>query len=197
MKKFINLIFGTIIIIATIVFSIINWENFDEIIPIHFSVSGNANGWANKQTALLLIPFGFLIGHIIMCLCFGFAKEKYPLVFSVLFQLIFPMISILYEAIILSEIYSYEINVFFVTMIFLSIIFIIIGNLLPRIDSETPFLIRILGCSFFLGGLLILIFTLINKNNIALLILYLLIIISIVLGIIIFMKTKFHHKSED
>ncbi len=197
MKRFINLIFGTIIIITTIIFSIINWGNFDEIIPVHFSVSGNANGWANKQTALLLIPFGFLVGHIIMCLSFAFAKEKCPLVFSVLFQLIFPIINILYETIILSEAYDYEINVFFITMIFLSVIFIIIGSCLPRIDSAAPILIRILSCSFFLSGIIIFIFTVINKRNTALLILYLLIIISIVLGIIIFMKTKFHHKSED
>ena len=93
MKKFINLMLGTIIIVTTFIFSVINWENFSDVIPIHFSISGNTNGWANKQTALLLLPVSFLIGHIIMCLSFIFVKIRYPLILSVILQLIFPITS--------------------------------------------------------------------------------------------------------
>ena len=197
MKKFINLMLGTIIIVTTFIFSVINWENFSDVIPIHFSISGNTNGWANKQTALLLLPVSFLIGHIIMCLSFIFAKKRYPLILSVILQLIFPITSILYEILILSGIYNYELNIFFISMIFVSLIFIIVGNYLPSIYSETPYLLRILGWLFFIGGILILIFTLINKNSIILILLPILLIPILIISVIIFVKSKTERKNIE
>lgn len=164
MKKIILFILGCLIIISGIVLAAINWSSFPESIAVHFYADGTANGFAGKTTALVLIPIFMLLTHIFLFICFEREKQKtkIPVLFELLFTLIMPIIAVIYYLIIFSSVYNYKLDIFLIVYCFISVVFIICGNYLPKIEKSVPLLSRILGWVFLLSGCLILLFTLLK-----------------------------------
>lgn len=164
MKKIILFILGCLIIILGIVLATINWNSFPEIIAVHFYADGTANGFAGRTSALVLIPIFMLLTHIFLFICLEREKHKakIPILLELLFILIMPMIAVIYDLAIFSSTYNYKLDIFLIVYCFISIVFIICGNYLPKIEKSIPLLSRILGWVFLISGCLILLFTLLK-----------------------------------
>lgn len=164
MKKIILFILGCLVIISGLVLAAVNWSSFPESIAVHFYADGTANGFAGRPTALVLIPVFMLLTHIFLFICLEREKEKskFPVLFELLFTLIMPIIAVIYYLVIFSSVYNYKLDIFLIVYCFISVVFIICGNYLPKIEKSIPLLSRILGWVFLLSGCLILLFTLLK-----------------------------------
>lgn len=171
MKKNFLFILGALIILSGIILGVINWSSFPETIAIHFGANGIANGFTGKITALVLIPVFMLLTHVFLffCLIKEMQNTKIPILFELLFTLIMPSGSIIYDLAIFSSVYQYELDIFLVVCCFISVIFIICGIDIPKLEKTDPFLSRILGWIFLFSGCLILLFTLLKLRPIVLL----------------------------
>ena len=162
MKKNILFILGSLIIISGIVFAAINWNAFPKTIAVHFYADGTANGFAGKITALLLIPAFMFLTHVFLFICLQKQTKKLPVLFELLFILIMPVIAVIYNLVIFSSVYNYTLDIFLVVYCFISVVFIICGNYLPKIEKSIPLLSRILGWVFLLSGCLMFLFALLK-----------------------------------
>ena len=164
MKKIILFILGCLVIISGIVLAVINWNSFPESIAVHFYADGTANGFAGRPTALVLIPIFMILTHIFLFICLEREnrKTRIPVLFELLFTLIMPIIAGIYYLVIFSSIYNYKLDIFLIVYCFISVVFIICGNYLPKIEKSIPLLSRMLGWVFLISGCLILLFTLLK-----------------------------------
>lgn len=162
MKKIILFILGCLVIISGLVLAAVNWSSFPESIAVHFYADGTANGFARRPTALVLIPVFMMLTHIFLFICLEKEKSKFPVLFELLFTLIMPIIAVIYYLVIFSSVYNYKLDIFLIVYCFISVVFIICGNYLPKIEKSIPLLSRILGWVFLLSGCLILLFTLLK-----------------------------------
>jgi|BioPla2DNA2_1021312.scaffolds.fasta_scaffold64832_1 uncharacterized membrane protein len=186
MKKFVLFILGCLIIISGMILAIINWSNFPESIAVHFYANGAPNGFAGKTTALILIPVFLLFTHIFLfvCLIKEKQKEKIPIVFELLFTLLIPIISVIYDLAIFSSVYNIKLDIFLVVYGFVSIVFMICGNYIPKIEKSIPLVSRILGWVFLLSGSLMLLFTLLKLKIIVITITIVSVITIVVIAIL-------------
>ena len=100
-KKFLPLYIGTILVILVpLVVGVINYDLLPETMAIHFSLSGEANGFSNKATAVYFFPILSLVSQLVIILSFMFSKKKVKAIIEILTLLIFPIISIIYVIII-------------------------------------------------------------------------------------------------
>lgn len=137
MKKIALFILGCLVIISGIVLAVINWNSFPESIAVHFYADGTANGFAGRPTALVLIPIFMILTHIFLFICLEREKRKtrIPVLFELLFTLIMPIIAGIYYLVIFSSIYNYKLDIFLIVYCFISVVFIICGNYLPKIEK--------------------------------------------------------------
>lgn len=164
MKKIILFILGCLVIISGIVLGAINWSFFPKSIAVHFYADGTANGFAGRSTTLILIPIFMVLTHIFLFICLEREKEKskIPVLFELLFMLIMPIIAVIYYMVIFSSVYNYKLDIFLIVYCFISVVFIICGNYLPKIEKSVPLLSRILGWVFLISGCLMLLFILLK-----------------------------------
>lgn len=164
MKKIILFILGCLVIISGLVLATVNWSSFPESIAVHFYADGTANGYARRPTALVLIPVFMILTHIFLFICLEKekGKSKIPVLFELLFTLLMPIIAVIYYLVIFSPVYNYKLDIFLIVYCFISVVFIICGNSLPKIEKSVPLLSRLLGWGFLLSGCLILLFTLLK-----------------------------------
>ena len=104
-KKFLPFYIGTILVILVpLVVGVINYDSLPETMAIHFNLSGKANGFSNKATAVYFFPILSLVCQIVIILSFMFSKKKVKTIIEILGLLIFPIISII-DLIIISHMY--------------------------------------------------------------------------------------------
>lgn len=129
-----NLLFSSIVILLPIVFGLIFWNKLPEELTTHWGADGQADGWMTKGATILILPLVLLAVH---WLCF-FASTKLPggndqnpkLLGIVLW--IIPIISLAANGTIYAVAFCKEINPVFFVFPLIGILFIAIGNYLPK-----------------------------------------------------------------
>ncbi|MBR5021687.1 MAG: DUF1648 domain-containing protein [Oscillospiraceae bacterium] len=129
-----NLLFSSIVILLPIVFGLVFWDKLPEELTTHWGADGQANGWMTKGATIFILPLILLAFH---WLCFLASiklpggNDQNPKLLGIVLWII-PIISLAANGTIYAVAYGKEINPVFFVFPLLGILFIVIGNYLPK-----------------------------------------------------------------
>lgn len=136
MKKYKGLVIASsIVILLPMLVGVIMWNRLPDTMVTHWGAEGTADGAMGKALAVFLIPVICLALHL-LCMFFTLLdkgnKEQNPKVVRACFW-ITPIISLLCNGYIYAFALDSQFNkVMLLTMSFLGVVFILIGNYLPK-----------------------------------------------------------------
>ena len=140
-----TLILTSIITLFPVFAGLFLWNRLPDTIPTHFAMDGTPNGWSSKAFTVFGIPLFLLLVHFI-CLLFTTADPKYDNISPKIFKLIVwtcPLISVLVVLSSYSIALGREIDVTRYTMTGMGIVFMVIGNYLPKCKQNYTMGIKI------------------------------------------------------
>ena len=129
-----NLLFSSIVILLPIVFGLIFWKELPEEMTTHWGTNGQANGWMTKGATIFVLPAILLAFH---WFCFWAScklpggNDQNPKLLGIVLWII-PIISLTANGTIYAVAFGKEINPVFFVFPLLGILFIVIGNYLPK-----------------------------------------------------------------
>lgn len=134
------------IILLPILFGLIVWDTLPDAMATHWGADSNWNGFDGKVCAVFGLPVILLISHLI-CLFFTSLdkkqKDQNKKVMSIIFWII-PVISLFTSGIVYAAVLGKELGFALLAPAMLGILFIFIGNYLPKIKQN-----RTLGIKLF------------------------------------------------
>ena len=146
MKKINKEFLMTALMIALpMVIGAIFWNQLPEKIPTHFGIDGQADGYSSKLFTLFAFPALFLLFQII-CLA-SFEKESVkvniPAKMRRFYTWLIPILSLIIQGSIYANALGFIKSGPTLVTTFLAIVFIVIGNYLPKIQRNPTVGIRI------------------------------------------------------
>ncbi len=146
MKKINKEFLMTALVIALpMVIGVIFWNQLPEKIPTHFGIDGQADGYSSKLFTLFAFPALFLLFQII-CLA-SFEKESVkvniPAKMRRFYTWLIPILSLIIQGSIYANALGFIKSGPTLVTTFLAIVFIVIGNYLPKIQRNPTVGIRI------------------------------------------------------
>ena len=169
----IKFIISSVIILLPIVIGLVFWSSLPDKMAIHFAMDNTPDGFASKGMTVFGLPLFMLALHWIGIFATSFDKknkDQNPKILSMILFLC-PALSLMTAILTYSHAFGKNPNVGMIVMLFLGILFIIIGNYLPKCkpnhtigirlfttlnDDKIWFKIhRIGGTSFMIGGIMI------------------------------------------
>ena len=140
-----TLIITSIITILPMLIGIIYWNRLPDVMATHFGINNEANGFSSKVFAVFGIPV-FLLA-LLWVGAFVTAHDPKrqnisPKMFSLMLW-IAPVVSFVVAAAIYAINLGYELDITFFSELFIGLLFIIIGNYLPKARQNHTIGIRI------------------------------------------------------
>lgn len=140
-----RLIISSVIILLPILFGIIMWNKLPDIMPIHWGVDGKVDGFGGKAFAVFVSPILLLISHFFLLFCVFLGKqqeEQNNKAIGIVFWVI-PILSLFVNISTYSAVFGKKIGFHLIIPVMLGIVFIFIGNYLPKIKQNRTFGIRV------------------------------------------------------
>ena len=133
------------ITLVPILLGLILWNKLPDQLPTHFGVDGAADGWSGKGFAVFGLPLMMLGFHIVIFFATRLDKQNRGHNEKVmnLVGLIFPVMSIVNSVIIYSHAMELELNLSMLLFPMLGLLFIAVGNWLPKIKQNSTLGIKI------------------------------------------------------
>ena len=133
------------ITLVPILLGLLLWNRLPDQLPTHFGVDGAADGWSGKGFAVFGIPLMMLGFHIVIFFATRLDKQNRGHNEKVmnLVGLIFPVMSIVNSVIIYTRAMELELNLSMVLFPMLGLLFIAMGNWLPKIKQNSTLGIKI------------------------------------------------------
>ena len=130
-----TLIITTIITLLPILAGLILWEKLPEQIPMHFNAAGEVDGWASKPVGVFVMPL-VLVAIEWLCAIGSFkmdpkANNLNEKVMGLVLWFI-PVLSVLMSVLVYGTALGKEMNVQVVIPLLMGLLFIAIGNWLPK-----------------------------------------------------------------
>lgn len=147
MKKnnVIKVLISSVIILLPIIFGVIVWENLPDTMTTHWGADGNADGFGGKAFAVFGLPLILLALHLI-CITATLLdkkqKEQNKKALGIVFWII-PFISLFANGIIYGAAFDKTFDLSILMPILLGLMFIFIGNYLPKIKQNKTLGIRV------------------------------------------------------
>ena len=129
-----TIILTTLLCLLPIVAGLIFWDRLPEQLAIHFNSAGEPDNWASKPVAVLLMPV-FIAALHLLCLFITAQdpkKQNITGVMKTLMLWICPFISWLCAGMTIGYALESVRNIGAVVCVFLGILFMVIGNYLPK-----------------------------------------------------------------
>ena len=129
-----HLLFSSIVILLPIVFGLIFWNNLPEELTTHWGADGQADGWMTKGASIFILPLILLAFHWLCVLASAKipgGEDQHPKMMGIVLWLI-PIISLVSNGTIYAVAFGKQINPVFLTFPLIGILFIAIGNYLPK-----------------------------------------------------------------
>ena len=129
-----SLLFSSIVILLPIAFGLIFWNSLPEQLTTHWGADGQADGWMTKGATIFILPLILLAFH---WLCFWAScklpggNDQNPKLLKIVLWII-PIISLAANGTIYAIAFGKEINPVFFMFPLMGILFIAIGNYLPK-----------------------------------------------------------------
>ena len=133
------------ITLVPILLGLILWNQLPDRLPTHFGVDGAADGWSGKGFAVFGLPLMMLGFHIVIFFATRLDKQNRGHNEKVmnLVGLIFPVMSIVNSVIIYTHAMELELNLSMLLFPMLGLLFIAVGNWLPKIKQNSTLGIKI------------------------------------------------------
>lgn len=135
LKKYLpKIIITSVITLLPIVFGLIIWNKLPDQVATHFGPNGEADGWSSKAFAVFGIPLFMLVLHI-FCAIATLVDPKRRNVDGKPFGLmlwICPAASFAVNGVTYSMALGYKINITVIIMMLVALLFIVLGNYLPK-----------------------------------------------------------------
>ena len=129
-----TLILTTFMTLIPMIVGIILWNKLPAEIATHFDFQGNADGWSGKGMAVFGLPGICFIIHV-MCAYFTVHDPKFENISKKIFSIVLwicPIISILCSGMVYIYALGGENYISKITPLLCGILFVIIGNYLPK-----------------------------------------------------------------
>lgn len=135
-KKTIILTF--ILTLLPILVGLLLWNQLPDKIPSHWEFSGQIDGWSSKPKAVFMMPCIMALGQLVLVFCtFADPKakniHKKPLIVS---MWLLPIVSIIMNGASYLIALEKKINMASVTLLIIGLIFILLGNYLPKLQQN-------------------------------------------------------------
>lgn len=140
-----RLILPSIIILLPVIAGLLLWNQLPDPMPTHFNVYNEADGWTSKPFAVFGLPLIVLALHVGCVLGSSFDKrlmEQQNKVFRLVYW-ICPAVSLLCGGLMYSFALGYTWNVTRVMMALMGVLFMFIGNYLPKVKPNHTLGIRL------------------------------------------------------
>ena len=129
MKNNMQRVIGNIVILTPVIVGLVFYNQLPNQIAIHFNVEEQANGFMDRNLAIVVLPF---IALVIYNLLFSFFKQI-TIPFLKEFMLWFiPIFSVVIQGLILTFALGGQIQVRLTVIWLVALIFLVIGNYLPK-----------------------------------------------------------------
>ena len=129
MKNNMQRVIGNIVILTPVIVGLVFYNQLPNQIAIHFNVEEQANGFMDRNLALVVLPF---IAIVIYNLLFSFFKQiTIPFLKEFMLWLI-PIFSVVIQGLILTVALGGQIQVRLTVIWLVALIFLVIGNYLPK-----------------------------------------------------------------
>ena len=129
MKNNIQRVIGNIVILTPVIVGLALYQQLPNRVAIHFNVEEQANGFMNRNLALIALPF---LALIIYNLCFSFFKQiTIPFLKEFMLWLV-PIFAVVIQGLILTVALGGHVQVRLTVIWLVSLIFLVIGNYLPK-----------------------------------------------------------------
>lgn len=141
-----TLIVTSVIILLPILAGLILWDQLPEQMPTHWGTNGTPDGWSGKPLGIFLPPFLLLFMHWI---CIGITaadpgnKNQTPKAIGMVLW-ISPVLSLLIAGLSYSVALGREINMMSLMPVVFGVMFVLIGNYLPKCKRNHSIGIKIL-----------------------------------------------------
>ena len=137
-KNKVTLIITSLTMLIPILVGLLLWEKLPEQVPYHWNINGEVDGWASKTQAVFFMPLLMLVMHWV-CVFASTADPKsknyHPK--SILLVLwICPILNLVLNTVVYGAALGYAISVELVIPLFMGALFILIGNLLPKMRQS-------------------------------------------------------------
>ena len=129
-----TLLITTLAMLLPMVIGLILWNQLPDPMPSHWNIHGEVDGWSSKAFAVFGLP-GMLLGFHWICVFASCADPKAanytPKMLAVVLW-ICPVLSLMLNSMVFAAALGYQINIEIMMPLLLGLLFIIIGNLLPK-----------------------------------------------------------------
>lgn len=129
-----KLIITSVIILLPVIFGLVMWNQLPDPMPTHFGADGQADGWSSKAFGVFGLPL-IMLGVHLLCIFASVADPKSKNYSEKLFGIIVwlcPVLSIFAEGMTYAYALGYGMNTTRYAMMFVAVLFIILGNYLPK-----------------------------------------------------------------
>ena len=129
-----TLILTSIVLLIPVVIGLILWDQLPEQIPSHWGINGEVDGWSSKPFTVFGFPCILLALHWICVLASSAdpkAKDYHPKMFHLVLW-ICPVLSLVLNALVYTTALGYPLDVEIIMPLLVGLMFIIVGNLLPK-----------------------------------------------------------------
>lgn len=129
MKNNMQRVIGNIVILTPVIVGLVFYNQLPNRVGIHFNVEEQANGFMDRNLAIVVLPF---IALVIYNLLFSFFKQMtIPFLKEFMLWLI-PIFSVVIQGLILIVALGGQIQVRLTVIWLVALIFLVIGNYLPK-----------------------------------------------------------------
>lgn len=130
------LILSSIAIILPMIVGVCIWNILPDVIPFHFDINGNPDSFASKPVAVFVFGGIMLAVHWLCILCSAKLDPKSKnIISSKAFSLVLwicPAVCLVCYALMYLHAFGVPVSVGFILSLFMGLLFIIIGNYLPK-----------------------------------------------------------------
>lgn len=129
MKNNMQRVIGNLVILTPVIVGLVFYNQLPNQVAIHFNVEEQANGFMDRNLAIVVLP---LIALVIYNLLFSFFKQiTIPFLKEFMLWLI-PIFSVVIQGLILTFALGGQIQVRLTVIWLVALIFLVIGNYLPK-----------------------------------------------------------------
>ncbi len=139
------LIVTSILILLPILVGALTWDILPEQIATHWGTSGNADNWSSRAFAVFGLPMILLVIHwvcIIITAADHKRREQNKKAYNMVLFII-PLISWFCNGIMYATAFGLEFNMFSLVLGLLGVMFVIIGNYMPKVSQNHTLGIKI------------------------------------------------------
>lgn len=133
--KYKKLLWPTVIGLLPILMGLAVYSKLPEKMPIHWGLDGEPNGYATRLAGILILPLIMVVVNVIV----QFSLETAPktnLKLKKLMLWLLPILSAIFQSLTLSEALGYHLDIALITMVTVGIIFILLGNYIPKTSQN-------------------------------------------------------------